>query len=41
MLQLQPGPNLTPLSTGDLLDQYSKLSPSRLAQLFQDFIVEE
>ena len=41
MLQFQLGPNLTPLSIGDLLDQYPKLSPSRLAQLFQTFIREE
>lgn len=41
MLQLQPGPNLTTLSIGDLLDQYSKLSPFRRAQLLQDFIIEE
>jgi hypothetical protein len=41
MLQVQPGPNLTPLSIGDLLDQYPQVSPSRLAQLFQTFIVEE
>jgi len=41
MLQLQPGPNLTPLSIGDLLDLYPKLNSTRLAQLFQTFIVEE
>lgn len=41
MLQVQLGPNLTPLSIADLLDQYTKLSPSKLAQLFQNFIVEE
>lgn len=41
MLQLQLRPNLTPLLIGDLLDEYSKISPSRLAQLFKDFIVEE
>jgi len=41
MLQVQPGPNLTPLSIGDLLDQYTKLSLSRLAQIFQTFIIEE
>lgn len=34
ILQVQPSPNLTPLSTGDLLDQYTKLSPSRLSQIF-------
>jgi len=31
MLQVQPGPNLTPLSIGDFLGQYTKLSPSKLA----------
>lgn len=41
MLQVQPGPNLTPPSIWDLLDQYTKLSPSRLAQIFQTFIVEK
>lgn len=41
MLQLQPGPNLIPLSIGDLLDLYPKLSSAKLAQLFQTFIVEE
>lgn len=41
MLQVQPGPNLTPRSIGDLLDQYTKLSPSRLAQIFQTFIAKE
>jgi len=41
MLQLQPGPKLTPLSIGDLLDLYPKLSPAKLAQLFQTFIREE
>jgi len=41
MLQLQPGPNLTPLSIGDLLDLYPKLSSARLAQLIQTFIIEE
>jgi len=41
MLQVQPGPNMTPLSIGDLLDLYTKLSPSKLAQIFQTFIVEE
>lgn len=34
MLQFQSGPNLTPLPIGDLLDQYPKLSPSRLPQSF-------
>jgi len=41
MLQVQPGPNLTPLCIGDFLDHYTKLIPSRLAQIFQTFIVEE
>ncbi len=41
MLQFQLGPNRTALSIGDLLDQYPKLSTSRLAQLFQSFIREE
>jgi len=41
MLQIQLGHNLIPLSIGDLLDQYSKLSLSKLAQIFQTFIVEE
>ena len=41
MLQVQPGPNLTPLSIGDLLDHYTKLCPSRPAQIFQTFIIEE
>jgi len=41
MLQLQPGPNLTPLSIGDLLDLYPKLSPAKFAQFFQAFIREE
>ena len=41
MLQVQPGPNLTPLSIRYFLGQYTKLSPSKLAQLFQTFIVED
>lgn len=41
MLQVQAVVKLTPFSIGDLLDQYTKLSPSRLAQIFQNFIVEE
>ena len=41
MLQLQLGPNLTPLSIGDLLDLYPKLSSAKLAQLLQTFIREE
>lgn len=41
MLQFQPRPNITALSIGDLQNQYPKLSPSRLTQLFQTFIVEE
>ena len=31
MLQLQPGPSLTPLSIGDLLDLYPKISSANLA----------
>jgi len=31
MLHFQPGPNLTPLSIRDQIDQYTKLNPSRLA----------
>lgn len=38
MLQFQTGSNLNPFLTGDLLDQYPRLSPSILAQLFQTFI---
>jgi len=41
MLQVQPGPDLTPLSIGDLLDMYTKLTPSKLAQISQTFIVEQ
>ena len=40
-MQVQLGPNLTPLSIGDLLDEYTKLSFPRLAQIFQTFIVKE
>lgn len=40
MLQFQPGPSLTPLSIGDLLDLYPKLSSVKLTQLFQTFIKE-
>ena len=41
MLQLQPGQNLTPLSIGDLLVLFPKLSPAILAQIIQTYIVEE
>jgi len=41
MLQYQLGPNLSPLSIEDMLDQYPKLSPTKLAQLFQTFIREK
>jgi len=41
MLQLRPGQNLTPLSIGDLLDLFPKVSPARLAQIIQTFIAEE
>ncbi len=41
MLQVQTGPNLTPLSIRVLLDEYNKLNPSILTQIFQTFIVEE
>lgn len=41
MLQVQLGLNLTPLSIMNFLDQYTKLIPSNMAQLFQNFIVEE
>jgi len=41
MLQLQPGKSLTPLSIGYLLDLFPKLSPIRLAQIIQTYIVEE
>lgn len=40
MLQLQPGQNLTPISVGDLLDQFPKLTTAKLAEMFQIFIVE-
>jgi len=41
MLHLQPGQNLTPISIGNLLDQFPKLTTTRLAEIFQTFIVEE
>jgi len=41
MLQIQPGQNLSPLSIRDLLDLFPKLSPARLAQIIQTFIIEE
>ena len=41
MLQLQPGQNMTSLSIGDLLDLFPKLSPARLTQVIQTFILGE
>jgi len=41
MLQLQHGQNFTPLSIGDQLDLFPKLSPARLDQIIQTYIVEE
>jgi len=41
MLQLQLGQNLTPISIGDLLDKFPKITPTRLAKIFQTSIVEE
>lgn len=40
MLQLQPGKNLTPISIGDLLDRFPKLTTAKLAEMFQTYIVE-
>lgn len=40
MLQVQPSPNDTPLSIGDLLDLYVKLDLAKIAQIFQTFIIE-
>ena len=41
MLQVQPSPNETPLSIGDLLDVYVKLDVAKIAQIFKTFIIEE
>ena len=41
MLQLQPGQNLTPISIGYLLKKFPKITTTKLAQMFQTFIVEE
>lgn len=40
ILQLQPGKFLTPISIGDLLDKFPKLTTTKLAELFQTFIIE-
>ena len=41
MLQLQPGKTLTPISIGDPLDHFPKLTTTKLAEMFQTFIREE
>lgn len=41
MMQLQWGQNLTPISIGDLLDQFPKLTTGKLVEMFQNFISEE
>lgn len=41
MLQLQLGQNLTPISIGDLLDKFPKLTTAKLAEMLQTFIKEE
>ena len=41
MLQLHLGQNLTPISIGDLLDRFPKLTTAKLAEMFQTFIREE
>ena len=41
MLQLQLGQNLTPISIGDLLDRFPKLTTTKLVEMFQTFIREE
>lgn len=41
MLQLKPDQNITPLSTRDLLDRFPKIPLFKIAQLFQNFIMEE
>jgi len=40
MLQLQPSPNQTPLSIGDLLDLYVTLDLVKIRKIFQNFIIE-
>ena len=41
MLQIQPSPNETPLSIGDLLDLYITLDLVKIRQIFQTFIIED
>lgn len=41
MLQLQPGQNYTPISIGDLLDRFPKLTTAKLVEMLQTFIREE
>ena len=41
MLQIQPGPNETPLSIEDLLELYTKVDLPNIAQIFKTFIIEE
>lgn len=41
MLQVQPSPNKTTLSIGDLLDLHVERNLPKIAQIFQTFIIEE
>lgn len=41
MLQIQPSPNQTPLSIGDLLDLYTTLDLVKIRKIFQTFIIED
>jgi len=41
MLRVQPSPNETPFSIGELLDLYTKLDLPIIAQIFQTFTIEE
>lgn len=41
MLQIQPSPNQTPLSIGNLLDLYITLDQVKITKIFQNFIIED